>query len=314
MMLCTSAIMHRRSTWHSMASSIYDLFHPLLLVQHAVSVYTFSRQTASRTKHDTVWNQVNGVTTTVAPLAWSQQNTKLPVSHQPPLLTLTSLSRPHSAWRCQYSRNVFSSLLIPSHLSFSPSILFQTACPAPSPTITFASIFPPLPGSGRLLSFGSGWNWSVILLGENRGRLNLADDRYTYLSAYLWGERGWSLRRVYIRMSGLVENRMMRKTLVKVLDPIWKSPVILLASFPMVSSLFEGVINEFTYSMISHPDPSCCKLVPLRPSQRSRDFEFDIGGIWSINNGFTYTVSLSDLWHLVHVLDPEGYLVWKKES
>ena len=76
------------------------------------------------------------------------------------------------------SRNTFSCRLISNHLSLSPSIIFQIPCPAPSPTMIFASIFPPLPGSGRDWEFGSGWNDSRILLGEKRGRLNLDEFRY----------------------------------------------------------------------------------------------------------------------------------------
>ena len=76
------------------------------------------------------------------------------------------------------SRNTFSCRLISNHLSLSPSIIFQIPCPAPSPTMILASIFPPLPGSGRDWEFGSGWNDSSILLGEKRGRLNLAEFKY----------------------------------------------------------------------------------------------------------------------------------------
>ena len=47
----------------------------------------------------------------------------------------------------------------------------------------FASIFPPLPGSGKDWDDGSGWKESKILLGEKRGRLNLAEFRYGWVLA-----------------------------------------------------------------------------------------------------------------------------------
>jgi hypothetical protein len=46
--------------------------------------------------------------------------------------------------------------------------------------MTLASIFPPLPGSGRDWELGSGWKESRILLGEKSGRLNFAEFRYCW--------------------------------------------------------------------------------------------------------------------------------------
>lgn len=76
------------------------------------------------------------------------------------------------------SRSVFSSFLFWSHLSLSPSMLFHSPWPAPSPTMTLASNLPPRPGSGRLVccsgTDGSGLKCSTRLLGEKRGRWNVA--------------------------------------------------------------------------------------------------------------------------------------------
>ena len=97
-------------------------------------------------------------------------------------IELVPLSHPKSKWN-KDSRKTFPCRLISNHLSRSPSIIFQMPCPAPSPTMIFASIFPPLPGSGRDWDDGSGWKESRILLGEKRGRLNLAEFRYGWVLA-----------------------------------------------------------------------------------------------------------------------------------
>ena len=57
-------------------------------------------------------------------------------------------------------------------------MIFQTACAAPSPTTSLHSSDDPLPGFGSVGgggASGSGRKERAMLLGDNKGRLNLVD-------------------------------------------------------------------------------------------------------------------------------------------
>lgn len=84
--------------------------------------------------------------------------------------------------RRRHSRNASSPSLrrLSSHLPLSPSIRFQTPCPAPSPTSSFTSSFPPRPSVGRLEGAGddrSGRKERRRWLGEKVGRWKVLEMR-----------------------------------------------------------------------------------------------------------------------------------------